>query len=120
VPDAQGYANWLKAQIESGKKVVILGDYGAYQDKALTQQVNPGPTLAALGVDWRAASPVTGITLNRTNLVTMGSPSIEYMDPEMCKGEHPIDLNEPDLKKGWPVYLSTNPANKVYLKVKDK
>lgn len=119
VPNAQAYGVWLKDQIQAGRKVVILGDYGAYQDKNLTTQVDPGPTFKALGIDWRAASPVSGIRLNRTNLVTMGPPSIEYMDPAMCKGEHPINLNEPDLKKGWPVYLSANPANKVYLKVKD-
>lgn len=119
IPDAQAYAVWLKAQIEAGKKVVILGDYGAYQDKNLASQVDPGPTFKALGIDWRAASPVSGIRINRTNLVTTSPPSIEYMDPVMCKGEHPIDLNEKDLKKGWPVYLSANPANKVYLRVKD-
>lgn len=119
VPDAQAYGSWLKNQIEAGRKVVILGDYGAYQDKNLTTQVDPGPTLKALGIDWRAASPVSGIRLNRTNLVTTGPPSIEYMDPQMCKGEHPINLADNDLKKGWPVYLSADPANKVYLKVKD-
>lgn len=119
VPDAQGYAVWLKSQIDSGRKVVILGDYGAYQDKSLASQVDPAPTLKALGVDWRAASPITGLKLNRTNLVAGGAATIEYMDPVMCKGEHPIKLDEPDLKKGWPVYLSSNPANKVYLKVKD-
>lgn len=119
VPDAQAYATWLKAQMDAGRKVVILGDYGAYQDAALTSRVDPGPTLKALGVDWRAASPITGIKANRTNLVTMGPASIEYMDPQMCKGEHPINLEDKDLKKGWPVYLSSDPANKVYLRVKD-
>ena len=119
VPDAQAYAQWLKTQIEAGRKVVILGDYGAYQDRALASQVDPGPTFKALGMDWRAASPISGVRINRTNLVTTGSASIEFMDPGMCKGEHPIDLTEKDLKKGWPVYLSANPANKVYLKVKD-
>lgn len=120
VPNAQAYAEWLKAQIQNDKKVVIIGDYGAYQDKNLTTQVNPGPTLQALGVDWRAASPISGITLNRTNLVRTQDPSIDFLDPEMCKSEHPIDLSDPDLKKGWPVYLSSNPANKVYLKVTDR
>jgi polysaccharide biosynthesis protein PelA len=120
VPNAQAYAEWLKSQIEGGKKVVIIGDYGAYQDKSLTTQVNPGPTMKALGIDWRAASPVTGITHNRVNLVATHTPTIEYADPEMTKGERPINLNDPDLKKGWPVYLSADPANKVYLKVKDK
>jgi hypothetical protein len=119
VPDAQAYGSWLKAQIEAGRKLVIVGDYGAYQDKNLATQVDPSPTFKALGIDWRAASPVSGIRLNRTNLVTMGPPSVEFMDESMCKGEHPINLADNDLKKGWPVYLSSNPANKVYLKVKD-
>lgn len=119
VPNAQAYGGWLKAQADAGRKVVILGDYGAYQDKSLTTQVDPTTTFKALGIDWRAASPVSGIRINRANLVSTSPPSIEYMDPDMCKGEHPINLEDKDLKKGWPVYLSSNPANKVYLKVKD-
>jgi len=122
IPGASAYAVWLKSQLESGRLAVILGDYGAYQDKGFSAQVNPGPTLAALGVDWRAAAPANDLKVTRTGVTATGggSASIEFADPQVCKGEIPLNLEDPDLRKGWPVYVSTDPKNKVYLRVKDK
>lgn len=117
-PDPKAYAEWFQRQIAAGRRIVMLGDYGAYANKSLTQQVNPGPALKALGVEWKAASPVNSITVNRVDLMGSNKSSIDYIDPVMCKGERAIDLSDGDLKKGWPAYLSADPANKVYLKVK--
>lgn len=122
IPGAPAYAVWLKSQLEGGKLAVIMGDYGAYQDKSFSAQVNPAPTLAALGVDWRAATPTSDLKITRTGVTATGagSASIEFADPQMMKGEIPLNLDDADLRKGWPTYVSTDPKNKVYLRVKDR
>jgi hypothetical protein len=120
IAGAQQYADWLKAQMEAGRLVVILGDYGAFSDKTLSSQVNATPALAALGLEHKPLSTVN-LSFGRTGVSrTMETPTIVAADPGMTKAEHPLDLEDADLKKGWPVYQSTNPANKVYLRVRDR
>lgn len=120
IAGAQKYTEWLKAQMDAGRLVVILGDYGAFADVDLKTQVNATPTLAALGLEYKPIPPAS-LSFGRDGVSrTMETPEIIMADPAMMKGEQPLNLQDRDLVKGWPTYVSTNPANKVYLRVKDK
>jgi hypothetical protein len=123
IPRAQAYADWLKAQLESGRLAVVLGDYGAFYDSSFQTQVNPGPTIAALGLQYQAAplNPADMRGSHRDMSAAPVRPSIEYLDEQVCKGEHPINLEDADLRRGgWPVFESKDQANRVYLRVKDQ
>ena len=53
--NAPTYAAWLRAQIDAGRRVAILGEYGAYLDKASKKAVDLGQVnrpLEALGVQY--------------------------------------------------------------------
>ncbi len=117
---AQAYAEWLKHQLDAGRLAVILGDYGAFYDTSLASQVNAAPTLAALGLEFKSMAPVS-LKFGREGVSrTIETPAVVMADPTMVKGEHPLNLEDRDLAKGWPVYVSTNPASKVYLRVSDR
>lgn len=120
IAGAQHYADWLKRQMDAGRLVVILGDYGAFADKSLSSQVNAAPTLAALGLEHKPMGTVN-LSIGRTGVTrTLETPRVVSADPAVTKGEHPLNFEDEDLRKGWPVYVSTDPANKVYLRVRDR
>lgn len=122
IPRAQAYAEWLEKQLTAGRLAVLLGDYGAYQDRNFQSQVDPSRTFQALGLRFQAA-PLVKDDMRGTPKELAGLSaglSLEKVDPEMCRSERPIDLNDRDLKRGgWPVVESLLPENKVYLRAKD-
>lgn len=104
---AQRYNDWLLHQIQKGRKVVILQDYGATVDAQLrTPATNVAKVFEALGLEYG------NLTLSRFEKF----PTVRVLDKEMLGFEHPLDPKE--ITYGHR-YVSRNPANKVYLSLED-
>jgi len=105
--NAAAYGDWMIHQIQSGKRIAVLGDYGAFIDRA--QQLPPAnlkSVFRAFGLD---VDEYTGVAANE-------EPYISYLDRQTMNFEHIAKAEELDYGAA---YRSSAPANKVYLSIQD-
>jgi len=115
--NGEDYISWLIGQITSGRKVIILGNFGAFKSfrKEETKK------LGKYKVDWWIDNLLINNFFNPFGLQFLGNwcgdPGllrVDYMDSEIMEYETP--LNQPDLKHYYQ-WKSVSPENKLFLKV---
>lgn len=106
--DAQAYGDWLIKQIENGKKVAILENYGATFDAKTQQKVdNQTAVFAALGIEY----------VDRPIRREEHIPKVRIFDKSMLEYEHaflPENITYED------TYPSVRPENQVFFSFNDK
>lgn len=105
--NASEYGEWMIHQVETGKRVAVMDNYGAFIDRA--QQLPP----ANLKRVFRSFG------LSVDDLITTSSvkePTIAYIDPVTMNFEHRARADELDYAM---IYRSLQPENTVYLSIKD-
>jgi hypothetical protein len=106
---AEQYLYWLQAQIQTGKRVVILGGLGAAVDGVRGVEVDPAlvdATYAALGLQYSAAR--SGSQTDNPLLL-----AIRRKVPEMVEFERTLDGELFQYEQ----FRSVSPANRVYLTI---
>jgi len=104
--DAAHYCHWLKKLMRSGKKVVVMDNFGAYQDMATGKWLDlntVNETFEELGVLYKASW-----TSDPEKL------SIEYQDNDVVGKVVPVDLYE---VKHYYLYEKVGPGVKDYLRI---
>ena len=84
--DADRYCSWLADQIDKGKKVIIFGNFGAYQDfktEAWVEMNRLNEVFGRLGVNYKANWTSDGTLLE-----------VVSKDPEIVEQKSPVDLME--------------------------
>lgn len=104
---ARQYNNWMLKQIQNGKKVIIIENYGAYIDETTQMEVtNVDKVFAALGIKH------SKLALSRVEYF----PQIIKLDNEMLGFEH---AGGNDYFEYWYKYTSSDPESKIYLSLDD-
>ncbi|MBI2263974.1 MAG: hypothetical protein HYU64_02180 [Armatimonadetes bacterium] len=108
MPRSLEYVRWLTKQIKAGKKVVVLGNFGAHSDDGKTWLTNEdlNEFFYYLGVEYKAA--YTG----KTEIL-----EVEKKDPSVVEAEIPL---KPEELVYYLLFRSSNPENKPYLVLKRK
>ncbi len=105
--DPDAYVSWLKHQIEQQRKVIILGDIGAW-----VHQETLTPYRRAMKIFELMGAKGYDAYLSNSN-----RQKIVYSDQAMMNYERELNLNEAD--KMWYKVVSTDPENKVILRIQD-
>jgi hypothetical protein len=105
--DPAVYAQWLRRQIADGRKVVILGNYGALYDER--------NELPAEGV--KEAFNAMGLRYWDLKVQTGKSQKVAFKSPDLMDFEAPINLKE--MTPFTTKITSSNDRNKVYLSIED-
>jgi hypothetical protein len=107
--EAEQYLYWLQAQIQAGKRVVILGGLGAAVDSERGVEVDYAlidATYAALGLQYSAAN--AGFQTDNPLLL-----AVRQKVPEMVEFERTLDGELFQYEQ----FRSASPANRVYLTI---
>ncbi len=107
--NAAQYLEWFRHQVETGKRVVVLGGIGAAVDATTGAEVDPGlveAAYAALGLTYSAAQ--SGMQTDNPLLIT-----VRRKVPEMVEFERSLDGEVWQYEQ----FRSTNPENRVYLTI---
>ncbi len=105
IPKAHEYALWVEYQIKDGKKMVILGDYGAYEDELgnFVDSEILDRVFSLFGVEYLGDETSNSYIID-----------LVCKDPKMVEFERKLDM-----ELNYYVHLKTvNENNKVYLKLK--
>lgn len=101
------YAEWVKQQIAAGRKMVIMGNYGAYIDEENDIRV----------LDFQSVFEAMGLHHWDSKISPSKKQKIVYKSEEIMDFEIPVNLDEMppfDIK-----ITSENPENKVYFSIED-
>ena len=102
------YAEWINQQITQGRKMIIIGNYGAYMDAS-----------TKIGTkDFKKVFHAMGLRHWDTELSPSMNQRVLYKSPEMMDFETELKLDGTSLctKK----ITSESPENKVFLSIEDK
>jgi len=115
--DGENYVNWLLDQIINGRKIIILGNFGAFK---ATRKVT-SPQSEDLVIDWWITWPKLNNFFYPFGLEFLGgwfgNPDIlqfKYKDPQIVEKDIPLEKSDLTHYYTWK---SVNPANKVFLDV---
>ena len=99
IADPEAYVDWMKAQISSGKKVLILGNFGAHTTDGKTWMTNESLNrfFYPFGLKYGAAYT--------------GDPAVLSITKQELPAKQPVPVNY------YLLFESVNPANTVYLEV---
>ncbi len=104
VAQPQAYCGWLSAQMNRGRKVVILGEPGIFSDQDRTMTPACLQMMRQLGTDYQ------GQFADNPYFLTLGN-----RDPSMVEFERKLDLID---KHNYSLYKPRTGQTKVYLHVK--
>lgn len=106
--EAEEYGDWLLTQIENGKRVAILQEYGANFDLETQEPTsNQAEVMAALGIDYA----------HHGEKREEHQPQVRRVDEAMLGFEHefsPLSITYDD------TYTSADPANRVFFSLSDR
>ncbi|MCP4269489.1 MAG: hypothetical protein GY777_28620 [Candidatus Brocadiaceae bacterium] len=106
--EAEKYGNWLLQQINRGKRVAILEDYGASYDLATQEPaVNQAKVMKALGIKF----------VKRKDKREEYLPEVRFVDKEMLSFERKFD---PSTVTYVNSYTSIDDRNRVFLSFSDR
>jgi hypothetical protein len=108
MPHPDAYVTWLEHQLGHGRKVVILGNFGAWAD----QETH---------IPYRRAHTFfqrMGAKLYQTYFSNAPAQEIVYYDPALMDYEYELDLSDTEVME--QKILSTDPRNTVILRLHDK
>lgn len=108
MPHPEAYVAWLEHQVDQGRKVVILGNFGAWNDLETRIPYRRAHTLFER----------MGVKLYRTSITNAPKQEIAYLDPEMLNYEYELDLDEASVMEH--KLESVDPRNRVLLRLADR
>ncbi len=116
VQKAGAFDLWIRQQLKAGKKVVVMGDYPAYDAKDLSP-IDVGPTLAMMSLDYVPLSSKP--TLNQYDQFRRGGTgSVVQSDPTMMGFERELNWADKDLGTDWTQVKARDKNLKVYLTIR--
>ncbi len=106
--NAEAYGDWMLRQIDHGKRVAILGQYGASIDGKTQKKVtNQTDVFEALGIEFVDRGP------RRQERV----PKVRIADHQMLEFEHKFEAEKMSYED---TYRSINPKNQVFFSFDDR
>lgn len=106
--DAEKYGDWMLRQIDNGKRVAILEQYGATFDSTTQERVtNQQEVFAALDIEY----------VDRAGRREEHEPIVRIVDKAMFEYEHEFIASKLTYED---TYRSIKPENKVFLSFNDK
>ncbi len=104
---AELYGKWFIQQIQNGKKIAILQEYGAlYDAETLEPVISASEVMKTLGIRFDLQSETR----------QKATPKVEHIDSEMVGFEHEL---EPAMITYDHAYTSFSDSNKVFLSLND-
>ncbi len=104
---AREYGQWLSRQIKAGRRVIILGNFGAFQEASTGKWLR----LDEVNIAFNALGLVYMATWTSNPRVLQ----VEYKDSDMVEYKHPLSLKE---TKHYFLFESLLPDNEEYLVVR--
>lgn len=115
--DGESYVNWLLEQITNGRKLIIIGNFGAFKAFKKVASANSEELL----VDWWITWPKLNNFFYPFGLEFLGGwfgdpeiLQIKYKDPQMVEKDIPLELSDLTHYYTWK---SVHPENKIFLEV---
>lgn len=102
------YAEWIKQQITEGRKMIIIGNYGAYIDASTNIQVK----------NFKEVYKAMGLHHWDTELGPAKKQKIRFKSSEMMDFETELSLD--DMSAFYRKITSESPDNQVYYSIEDK
>ncbi|MCK5831018.1 MAG: hypothetical protein KAH20_12035 [Methylococcales bacterium] len=106
--EAEDYGDWMITQIKRGKKVAILGDYGATYDLITKEKVeNQKDVFERLSIEY----------VDRSERRDEDIPKVRVHDKSMLGFEHELSLSSLSYED---TYRSISPGNRVFFSFNDR
>lgn len=103
---AREYCQWLSRQIKAGRRVIILGNFGAFQEASSGKWLR----LDEINIAFNAL----GLAYKATWTSNPQVLQVDYKDSDMIEYEHPLSLEE---TRHYFLFESLFPDNEEYLVV---
>lgn len=118
VPNAQAFDQWLRDNIQAGRKFALIGDYHI-RDKDTLSLVSPQPLYKMLGLHYDPIGNAPFLVDRRGAGFKQAAKTahVVYKRPGVMDFEAGIDFKDKDLQTSWHLVKSIGPENEVGLTV---
>ncbi|MFA5504267.1 MAG: hypothetical protein WC423_02505 [Vulcanimicrobiota bacterium] len=120
VPEARAFDEWLRTNVEQGRKLVLIGDY-LIREKSTLSMVSPQKLYAAIGLHYDPLGNAPLITsvkgLSSYQRLAPRNPKVLHKLPGVVDYERELNWSDKDLKSNWHLVRSLWPESEVGLTV---